>query len=121
MGEGQEIDCPSAVRVAPTVLIEVAQEAAKAVPGVARLASPSQEGMNRLLGRLRMQEGVRLRTDGQGVSLSVHVVATASASLPMLAKQVQCDVARSVQELAGAQLQRLDVVIEDVDTDLSFP
>lgn len=101
------------VRVAPAVLAEIAQEAALAVPGVARLAPCSWRGVGRLFGR--EQDGVSLRMDDQGVSLDIHVVVAAAANIRAVAEQVQRDVARSIRDLAGMQLQRLDVIVADVD------
>jgi len=103
----------SPVRVAPAVLAEIAQEAVLAVPGVARLAPRSWRGVGRLFGR--EQNGVSLRMDDQGVSLGIHVVVAADANMRAVAEQVQRDVARSIRDLAGMQLQRLDVIVADVD------
>jgi uncharacterized alkaline shock family protein YloU len=107
-------DKPAGVRVAPTVLIDIAREAALAVPGVARLATLPRVGVGRLFGRVHAQEGVRLRLADDGVAIDIHVVVSADASMPSVAGEVQRDVARSIHDLAGVKLQRLDVIVEDV-------
>jgi len=107
-------DKPAGVRVAPAVLIDIAREATLAVPGVVRLRTLPRVGVGRLFGRTYAQDGIRLRLEDDGAALDIHVVVSGDASMPSVAGEVQRGVARSIHDLAGVKLERLDVVVEDV-------
>ncbi len=108
-------DQTSTLHVAPNVLVGLARAAALAAPGVVRLESRPLENMERLLSRSYAQEGVHLQINDRTVRLHLHVVVAANASIPAVARQVQRDVARAMEGLAGIQLEALDVIVEDVD------
>ncbi|NOZ04782.1 MAG: Asp23/Gls24 family envelope stress response protein [Chloroflexi bacterium] len=108
-------DKATTLHVAPNVLVDLAREAALAVPGVSRLESRPLENMERLLGRSYSHEGIHLQMNGRAVRLHLHLVVSSDVSIPAVARQVQRDVARAMEGLAGIQLEALDITVEDVD------
>jgi len=112
-------DKTTTLHVAPNVLVGLAREAALAVPGVIRLESHPLENMERLLGRSYAHNGIHLQMNDQAVRVHLHVVVSPNVSVPAVARQVQRDVARAMEGLAGIQLEALDVTVEDVDFESS--
>ncbi len=108
-------DQTSTLHVAPNVLMGLAREAALAVPGVARLESRPLKNVERLLGRSHAQEGIHLQINDRTVRLHLYLVVASDVSILAVARQVQRDVSRAMEGLAGIQLEALDVIVEDVD------
>ena len=106
---------PSAARttIAPAVLVTVTRLTALAVPGVTRLApGPGRAGR---LFRRGLNEGILLEVDDSSVSLELHLAVASETDVREVARRVQADVARAIEEAVGMQVSRIDVHIEDVD------
>jgi uncharacterized alkaline shock family protein YloU len=99
--------------IAPTVLLTVARLTALTVPGVARLA-PVPGGVNRLF-RRGTAEGIRLELADDSVSLALYLVLLPEVNVREVARRVQADVARAIEETVGKSVARVDVHVEDVD------
>ncbi|HSR47228.1 MAG TPA: Asp23/Gls24 family envelope stress response protein [Anaerolineales bacterium] len=99
--------------IAPTVLATVTRLTALAVPGVARLA-PIPGGVNRLF-RRGANEGIRLDVTDSSVSVELYLVLLPETSIREVARRVQADVARAIEETVGMRVTRIDVHVEDVD------
>ena len=96
------------ITVAPEVVETIARLTALAVPGVARLLSPS--GLKRLLG----QDGVELQIVGNTVRLDLYVVTDPDASMLTIGRQIQTEVTRAIQDTVGMEVAAINVHIEDV-------
>lgn len=105
--------------IAPTVLVTITRLSALAVPGVARLA-PIPGGVNRLF-RRGMNEGIRLEVTDSTVALALYLVLLPEANIRDVARRVQADVARSIEETVGMQVTRVDVHVEDIDYGAASP
>lgn len=99
--------------IAPTVLVTITRLSALAVPGVARLA-PIPGGVNRLF-RRGLNEGIRVEVTDSTVSLALYLVLLPEANVRDVARRVQAEVARAIEETVGMRVNRVDVHIEDVD------
>jgi uncharacterized alkaline shock family protein YloU len=104
---------PGKVTVSPAVLMTIAHMSARGVPGV------------KTVGRLHSTSAVRLRgRTGGGVSLSnqdgvitgdMFLIVKAGFNVREVCREVQKQVARALQEMAGMSVARLDVHVEDID------
>lgn len=99
--------------IAPTVLATITRLTALSVPGVARLA-PVPGGVNRLF-RRGINEGIRLEVTDSTVSLQIYLVLLPEVNIREVARQVQGDVARAIEETVGMHVSEIDVHVEDVD------
>jgi len=117
MSHGESTSRPSLTRttIAPAVLVTITRLAALSVPGVTRLApSPGRAGR---LFRRRVNEGIQLEVTDASVSIQLHLAVAPETNVREVARRVQADVARAIEETVGMQLSRIDVHIEDVDYD----
>jgi uncharacterized alkaline shock family protein YloU len=96
------------ITIAPDVLETIARLTALAVSGVARLAEPP--GVQRLVRR----DGVEIKIVGDGVWVNVHVVTNPEANMLTIGRQIQSEVTRAIQDIAGMDVESVDVHIEDV-------
>ena len=96
------------ITVAPEVVATIARLTALAVPGVARLLSPS--GFKRLL----KQDGVKLEIVGNTVRLDLYVATNPDASMLTVGRQIQTEVTRAIQEMVGMEVEAVNIHIEDV-------
>jgi len=109
----ESIPAPGKIFVAPGVLITVARLAALSVPGVARM-SPVPGGVNQFF-RLGSSRGVRLETEGESVSTELFLVVRSDADVREVARKVQLEVGRAINEIVGLQAGEIIVHIEDVE------
>jgi uncharacterized alkaline shock family protein YloU len=99
--------------IAPTVLATITRLSALSVPGVARLA-PIPGGVNRLF-RRGVNEGIRLDVTDSSVSVELYMVLLPETNIREVARRVQSDVARAIEDTVGMRVTQVDVHIEDVD------
>lgn len=99
--------------IAPDVLLTIGRLTALSVPGVARLA-PTPPTMDKLFQRTQA-DGVRIEVRGQTVTADVFVVAASGVAVREVARQIQADVARAIQEMVGMDVATVNVHVEDVD------
>lgn len=99
--------------ISPTVLATVTRLTALSVPGVSRLA-PVPGGVNRLF-RRGVNEGIRLDVSDSSVSVELYMVLLPETNIREVARRVQSDVARAIEETVGMRVTRIDVHVEDVD------
>ena len=99
--------------VSPDVLTTIARLAALSVPGVSRLA-PISGGVNRLFKR-GTGDGIRIETDENTVYVDLHLVLMADVNIREVSRNVQHNVARSIQEMVGMEVGQVNIHIEDID------
>jgi len=97
------------VTVAPDVLETVARLTALAVPGVVRMTPPL--GIRRLLGR---EDGVEVSISNGTVRVDLHIVVESGRSIPDLARQLQSEVLRAIQDIVGMEVEDVNVYVEDI-------
>jgi uncharacterized alkaline shock family protein YloU len=99
--------------VAPDVLTTIARLAALSVPGVSRLA-PVSGGVNRLFKR-GAGDGVRIETEDNTVYVDLHLLLDQDVNIREVSRNIQQNVSRSIQEMVGMEVARVDIHIEDID------
>ncbi len=99
--------------IAPDVLVTIARLSALGVPGVTRL-SPAPGEVNRLFQR-GVSEGVRIEVHGHAVAVELHLVTRAETNMREVARNVQAEVTRAIQNMVGMEVLHVNVHIEDVE------
>lgn len=99
--------------VSPEVLTTIASLAALEVPGVSRLA-PVSGGVNRLF-RRGVSDGVRIEAKDNTVFVDLFLILKENVNIRDVSRNVQQNVARSVQEMVGMEIGEVNVHIEDID------
>lgn len=99
--------------VSPEVLITIASMAAIEVPGVSRLA-PVSGGVNRLF-RRGISDGIRIEAKDNTVFADLFLILKDGVNIREVSRNVQANVARSIQEMVGMEVGEVNVHIEDID------
>lgn len=101
--------------VSPHVLMAIARMAALGVPGVATVGRPaSSRGYQR---GAHMKSGVLLVTQDDQISGDMHLIIKSGVNVREVCRNVQEQVARALQEMAGMTVAGLDIHVEDIDYD----
>jgi len=99
--------------VSADVLTTIARLAALDVPGVSRLA-PVNGGVNRFF-KQGKAEGIRIETDGNVVTIDLHLILLQDVNIREVSRNAQQQVARSIQEMVGMDVAAVNIHIEDID------
>ncbi len=99
--------------VSPEVLTTISRLAALEVPGVSRLA-PIAGGVNRLF-RRGTGDGVRIDTKDNTVYADLFLILKENVNIREVSRNVQANVARSIQEMVGMEVGEVNIHIEDID------
>ncbi len=91
----------------------VAAFAALEAPGVSRLA-PISGGVNRLF-RRGASDGVRIEIRNHIVFADLFLILKDGVNIRETGRAVQANVARSIQETIGMDVQEVNIHIEDID------
>ena len=104
---------PGKTTVSPGVLMTIARMAALGVPGVSAVGRPASVGG--LSRRSRLVAGVRLTIQEEWVSGDMYLIIKAGVNVRDVCREVQQQVARALQEMAGMNVARMDIHVEDID------
>lgn len=99
----------SNVTISPDVIRMIVRNTVLALPSVRALVDHS--------GSLRTRDnfrGVEVSVADGEVRTQLHVVAAVDATLTDLGRQIQTEVAQSVEEIVGLRVAAVDVYFEDV-------
>jgi len=99
--------------IAPEVLVTIARLTALEVPGVSRMATIPRTA-NRLLAR-GANEGVRLEIQEDEVFADIYLVLNNGVNILKVSRQVQAEIARSISEMVGMHIGKINIHIEDID------
>lgn len=104
---------PGRVTVSPGVLMAIAHMSARGVQGV-KAVGRVQSGRPGML-RGRTGSGVSLVNQDGIISGDMFLVVKAGFNVRDVCREVQKQVARALQEMAGMSVVRLDIHVEDID------
>jgi uncharacterized alkaline shock family protein YloU len=106
-------DTQGKTTVSPEVLTTIARLAALSVPGVSRMA-PVSGGVNRLFKR-GVGDGVRIQTEDNTVYAELYLILKQDVNIREVGRNVQQNVARSIQEMVGMDIGEVNIHVEDMD------
>ncbi len=107
------------VTIAPHVLATVAAHAAQSVRGVARLSTHRPVRVERLLGRMAVNDGVSVMVTDGVVSVDLYLVFARTANMLETSRQAQAEVARAINDVVGMTVSEINVHVEDVAVDVT--
>ena len=99
--------------IAPEVLLTIARLTTLKVPEVSRM-STIPGGVNRLFKR-GLGEGVRIDIKDDVVTADIYVVVKNNVDIRDVSRSIQQKVARSISDMVGMQVGKVNVHIEDID------
>ena len=102
-----------AVRIAPSVLRTVIEQAALRVAGVARMAGLSDH-LAQYVGRALPRHGVGLTVKQDVVDVDLYLIVEPSAHLVEVGSAVQESVGAAIEHILGMRARAINVYIQDV-------
>ena len=99
--------------IAQDVLSTIARKAALEIEGVSRMCQ-EPPGLSRLFKR-NLNQGVHIEIENGIVNTELYLVLTNGVNIRDVSRKVQQEVARSISEMVGMQVGRVDIHIEDID------
>jgi uncharacterized alkaline shock family protein YloU len=107
------LDQLGSVRIARRVLRTVVEQAALAVPGVARMAT-MKSGWPRRLGRPLPQHGVGLAVREDVVAVDLYLIVAPGANMVEVGSGVQEAAGAAIERILGMDVGEINVYIQDV-------
>lgn len=102
------------VRINNEAIMTIAAAAAMEINGVHRLGGGIRTTLHEILFRGKSSKGVRIKTREGETRLSLSIVVEYGADIPRIADEVQDNVKRAVEKMAGLVLSSVDVIVEGV-------
>lgn len=99
--------------IAPEVLVSIAQLATLSVEGVSHLIS-APKSMNNIL-RKSAADGVMIDVEDNVVYVDLYVVLKREVNVREVSHQIQNQVARTISEMVGMEIGRINIHVEDID------
>lgn len=99
--------------IARGVLVTIAKLSALGVPGVVAMAS-APTTVRGIFDR-GAGDGVVLHVHNQSVALDLYLVLKHDTNVREVSRNVQTEVARAIEDMAGMEVERVDVHIEEID------
>lgn len=99
--------------IAPEVLVSIAQLATMSVEGVSRL-TPSPREVNTLF-KKGLSSGVNITVEGNVVYTDLYVIIKKNYNVREVCRSIQNQVSRSINEMVGMEVGRVNVHVEDID------
>ncbi|PKO00678.1 MAG: hypothetical protein CVU42_02295 [Chloroflexi bacterium HGW-Chloroflexi-4] len=99
--------------ISPEVLVSIALLATMGVEGVSRM-TPVPRDINTLFKR-GLAEGVAITIEDNIVFTEICVILKKGVKVREVCKQIQNQVSRSISEMVGMEVGRVNVHVEDID------
>lgn len=103
-----------AVRINNDAIATIASVAAMEIKGVSRMGGGLGKTLYEILFRQASSKGVRIEIRDSEAKLTVSIVVDYGVDIPRIADEVQENVKRAVEKMAGLVLSEVDVVVEGV-------
>lgn len=112
-GESAHLEQKSAegdsVRISPEVIGIITGIAAGEVSGIAGMSGGIVDGIAEKLGRKDFSKGIKVRLDGEMVSLDLNVVVDYGVRITEMAKKLKQKVRTTVEEVTGLPVASINV------------
>jgi uncharacterized alkaline shock family protein YloU len=116
--EASEGKMPGSVTIAPNVLTTIVRMTTLAQPGILRLSPRVPAGLERMLNRMAVAEGLRIEVfDDNSVSIDVHVIVDPQVNLKDLGEALQVRLARAMEHMVGMEVRVVNVFIDEIELD----
>lgn len=103
-----------AVRIRNEVISAIASVATLEVKGVIEMKRGITQGVFRIFGKRGFERGVRVALSDSEVKIDISIIVEYGAKIPEIAKMVQKNVKKSVEEMTGLSLVEVNVNIQGV-------
>ena len=101
------------VRISRQVLATIVINTVLQIPGVVRVAQPSDR-WSRLLERETLRQGVKLTVKDNTVTADLYIVVSAGSNIVEVGTSLQEEVASALEKMTGMQVREVNVYVQDV-------
>ena len=106
------------VRINNDVITAIASIASMEIKGVYRMGGGLGKTLYDMLRKKTSTKGVKIQTTDSELKLTVSIIVEYGVDIPRIADEVQENVKRAVEKMAGLVLSQVDVVVEGVHSQL---
>lgn len=104
------------VKISNDAIAAIAHTAAMEIKGVAKMGGGISRTICDMLTKRSPSRGIRIKVKEGEIRISVFVVVEYGVDIPRIADEVQENVKRAVEKMAGLVLSNVDVVVEGVSS-----
>jgi uncharacterized alkaline shock family protein YloU len=102
------------ITISPDIIATLAAITAMKVPGVTSMGGLTAAPLSTLVGRKDINKGVKVELKDKTVNLEISLVVNIDASLIEVAKEVQREVKKVIENKTGMTVNKVDISIRDV-------
>jgi len=114
LGETDGIREDGTVRISNEVLAIISGIATIEIDGVARMAGSFMQSISERLGREDLGRGVKVETREDSVEIDVFISVQYGCRIPKVARRVQGNVKRAVQNMTNLDVSAVNVHVQEV-------
>ncbi len=102
------------VKIAETVIVSIAKQAAAEVQGVSGVAEGLTQNLQALWKQCAAAQGFKVRFYGNRVSVDLSILVEYGYIVPEVAKKVQEAVQTAIQSMAGLQVESVGISVQGI-------
>lgn len=102
------------ITISPDIIATLAAITTMKVPGVTSMGGLTAAPLSTLVGRKDINKGVKVELKDKTVNLEISLVVNIDASLIEVAKEVQREVKKVIEDKTGMTVNKIDISIRDV-------
>jgi len=111
--EGEDVSSGD-IRISDDEFYLAVSRTALEVPGVVGMAGDLSDDMAKLIGKERIDKGIKIDTGGKLLNITVYLEVEYGTNIPELALTVQSNIKHNIQELTGYEVQCVNVHVEGI-------
>lgn len=105
------------IKIHDQVIIAIARRAAMEVDGVVRISSGFKKGFLSILGKRRFYRGISVqKSDEDEIRVHISVVVRYGVNIPELANNIQSNVKKALEEIAGVVPLEVSIEIDGLES-----
>lgn len=102
------------INIAPDIIATLAALTTMKVEGVSGMAGLPQASLGTIIGRRELNKGVKVDLKDKTVSVEISVIVNIEATIIEVAKIIQREVKRVIEEKTGMTVNKVDINVREV-------
>jgi uncharacterized alkaline shock family protein YloU len=102
------------IKINNEVIAVIAGRAATEVKGVAGMSGGVVDGLAKILGQKSLETGVKVEVGEEDININLSIVVDYGVSIPDVCSEIQMNVKRKVEQMAGRNVKSVDVSVQGI-------
>ncbi|MEN3186985.1 MAG: Asp23/Gls24 family envelope stress response protein [Atribacterota bacterium] len=102
------------ITIAPDIIATLTAITTMKTPGVTGMAGMPSASLSTLIGKRELNKGVKVEVKEKNVSLEIAIVADIDSTLIEVARNVQKEVKKVIENKTGMTVNKVDIIIREV-------